>query len=195
MFSWIIEHTAKILSIHEGLFTVENRCTDILKEGQSISHDGACMTLTDISQDHYSFFSMEETLRVTNFGTKKVWDIFNVERSLKLSDRLDGHIVSGHVDGVGHVVQLIQKDDRSLFLTVQCDTLEIKFVIRKWSIALNGVSLTVVDVTESTVTVSLIPLTQKWTNLWSLQLGESINIEYDMVAKYIANMTPSSISL
>lgn len=195
MFSWIIEHTVTILSLHEGLFTVQNRFTDILKEGQSISHDGACMTLTDISPEHYSFFAMEETLRVTNFGTKQVWDVFNVERSLQLSDRLDGHLVSGHIDTVGHVRELTKKDDWSLILTVQCDTLETKFVIHKWSIALNGVSLTVVNTTKNTITVSLIPLTQEWTNLWKLTLGQSINIEYDMIAKYVANMIPSSISL
>jgi riboflavin synthase len=144
--------------------------------------------LTAITHDTYTFFAMKETLRVTNFCSKKVWDSFNVERSLMLWDRLDGHIVSGHVDAVGYVSHLLFQDDGSLLFTIRCNTLETRYIIPKWSITLNGVSLTVVHVTIDTCTVSLIPLTQEWTNLWSSKLWDSINIEYDMVAKYISNM-------
>ena len=188
MFSGIIEHTTPIFALHEGVFTVKNMFTEPLKEGQSIAHDGACMTLTALTHDTYSFFAMEETLRVTNFWSKIVWDTFNVERSLKLGDRLDGHMVSGHIDTVGRVSDLLQNNDGSLLLTIQCETLEAQYIIQKWSIALNGVSLTIVSVTADTFTVSLIPLTQSWTNLGALQLGDRVNIEYDIIAKYVAKM-------
>ncbi len=188
MFSWIIEHKARILSINDGVFTVQNTFTESLDEGQSIAHDGACMTLTNISPESYSFFAMQETLRVTNFGTKQVGDFFNVERSLQLSDRLDGHLVSGHIDTVGSVIELTKKEDGSLVLYIQCDTLEQKYIIQKWSIAVNGVSLTVVEVSGNTFSVSLIPLTQSWTNLGALQLRDVLNIEYDMMAKYVAKI-------
>lgn len=188
MFSGIIEHKARILSVHNGVFTMQNPFQDAIQEGQSIAHDGACMTLTALTHDTYSFFAMEETLQVTNFWNKSVWDTFNVERSLKLGDRLDGHMVSGHIDTVGRVADLLYNDDASLLLTIQSDTLEKQYIIQKWSIALNGVSLTVVDVTVDTFTVSLIPLTQSWTNLWQLRIGDIVNIEYDMIAKYVAKM-------
>ncbi len=188
MFSWIIEHTARILFIQNGVFTMQNPFQDALKVWQSIAHDGACMTLTDVSEESYSFFAMEETLKVTNFGTKSVWDLFNVEYALRMWDFLDGHMVSGHIDTIGHVVELTKNEDESLILRVQIDAMERRFLIKKWSIALNGVSLTIVDITADTVAVSLIPLTQDWTNLGMLQLGDTLNIEYDMMAKYVANM-------
>jgi len=187
MFSWIIEYTARILSIQDGIFTLQNPFQEPLKIGQSMAHDGACMTITDITDVTYSFFAMEETLHITNFGTKQVWDFFNVERSLQLSDRLDGHLVSGHIDTVGRVVELTKREDESLILRVQIEALEKKLVITKWSIALNGVSLTIIDITEDTVAVSLIPLTQEWTNLGNLQFGDTLNVEYDMIAKYVVN--------
>lgn len=188
MFSWIIHHKAPIVSIQGGLFVVKNLFQEPLKIWQSIAHDGACMTLTEVSEKSYSFFAMEETLKVTNFGTKSVWDFFNVECALRMWDFLDGHMVSGHIDTIGHVVGLVRQEDYSLLLRVQVDAMETKFLIKKWSIALNGVSLTIVDIVWDTVTVSLIPLTQEWTNLWSSQIWDRINIEYDMMAKYISNM-------
>jgi len=188
MFSWIIEHKARILSIQNGIFTMQNPFQDALKVWQSIAHDGACMTVTSVEEQAYSFFAMEESLQNTNFGTKQVWDFFNVERSLQLSDRLDGHMVSGHIDAVWRVVELTKKEDASLILRVQIDTMEKKFLVKKWSIALNGVSLTIIDIIADTLAVSMIPLTQEWTNLGALQLGDTLNIEYDMIAKYVVNM-------
>ena len=100
MFSGIIEHKAKILNRENGTFRVENTFQEPLQIGQSIAHDGACMTLTKIGGDFYEFFVMEESLSVTNFCDKTKGDDFNVERSLKLGDRIDGHMVSGHIDTV-----------------------------------------------------------------------------------------------
>ncbi len=188
MFSWIIEHKARIISINSGTFIVENTFDEVPQEGQSIAHDGACMTITSASEDQYSFFVMEESLSVTNFGEKKVGDFFNVERCMKLSDRLDGHIVSGHIDAIGKVIKREKRGDGSLFLTVFFDAKYKNYIVRKGSIAVNGVSLTIVEVGNNFFSISLIPLTQDWTNLWALKIDDSVNLEFDMLAKYVERM-------
>lgn len=185
MFSGIIEHQGKIISREWGLFRVENTFSDMLKIGQSIAHDGACMTLTNISTEYYEFFVMEESLRVTNLGTKKVWDTFNVERCITLGERLDGHIVSWHIDTVGAVSKLEKKDDGSLIFGVEFDPMYSHLIIEKGSVSLNGTSLTIVEAGRWYLSASLIPLTQDWTNLGKSELWDSINIEFDMIGKYI----------
>ena len=195
MFSGIIEHQARILHIENGLFRVENVFSDRddsrdepLHTGQSIAHDGACMTLTRVTEDSYEFFMMQESLRVTNLGTKKVWDTLNVERSMRLWDRIDGHMVSGHVDTVGSVKRLEKQSDGSLIYGVVFDPEYDPLIIQKGSIAINGTSLTLVEVWSGYFTVSLIPLTQDWTNLWRSHIGESVNLEFDMIGKYISKL-------
>ncbi|MBP9812333.1 riboflavin synthase [Candidatus Gracilibacteria bacterium] len=186
MFSGIIEHKAKILFRDGGLFRVENTFEEPLHIGQSIAHDGACMTLTRVDTDAYEFFVMEESLSITNFCDKLVSHVFNVERSLKLSDRLDGHMVSGHVDTVGKIILKKYQEDGSCLLGVSFDREYDALIIRKGSITINGVSLTIVDRDSGTLTVSLIPLTQDWTNLGEMNLGERVNLEFDMIGKYAA---------
>lgn len=185
MFSGIIEHQAKILSREWGYFRVENTFSDGLCEGQSIAHDGACMTLTHITPEYYDFFTMEESIRVTNFWWKQAGDFFNVERSLKLGDRIDGHFVTGHVDTVGKVILTEIQGDGSLIFGVSFDSRYNNLLIEKWSVTLNGVSLTLIFVRDGELRVSLIPLTQAWTNLGKTSLGDPINIEFDMMGKYI----------
>ena len=203
MFCGIIEHQAKILSCEWGVFRVENTFysrvgedtrsmpaegwqeVESLKLGQSIAHDGACMTLTKITPEYYEFFSMQESLLVTNFSSKRVGNMFNVERCLKLWDRIDGHFVSGHIDTVWKVILLEKQSDGSLIFGVSYDPRYTPLVIKKWSITINGVSLTVVDIEPGSLTVSLIPLTQEWTNLGRSKLWESVNLEFDMLGKYI----------
>lgn len=131
MFSGIIEHKAKILNKEKGLFEVENIFTEPLQVGQSIAHDGACMTLTRVNNTTYSFFVMEESLEVTNFCDKSIGDYFNVERSLKLSDRIDGHMVTGHVDVVGRIVEKEYREDQSCILSVIYPKEFSAFIIRK----------------------------------------------------------------
>lgn len=189
MFSGIIEHQAKILKKEGGLFRVENTFSDSLKEGQSIAHDGACMTLTTITPEYYEFFAMEETLRVTNFGTKKIHDTFNVERCIQIGERLDGHFVTGHIDTIGTVAELDKKSDGSLIYGVTFDTKYNNLLIEKGSITINGVSLTVVDVEDGFLSVSLIPLTQDWTNLGTSNLSDIVNLEFDMIGKYVTKLT------
>lgn len=187
MFTGIIEHKAKILNIQAWIFTVENTFSEALCIGQSIAHDGACMTLESISDDTYSFFVMEESLKKTNFSKKKIWDFFNIERCMKMNDRIDGHFVSGHVDTTGSVVSLDRKDDNSLIIEVSFKEEFAKYTIEKWSISLNGTSLTIINKLPLSISVSLIPLTQDWTNLWDIKIWDTINIEFDMLWKYILN--------
>lgn len=187
MFTGIIEKQTKIISIEKWKFTVENIFTDALETWQSIAHDGACMTVESWDENTYSFFVMEESMKKTNFSLKNVWDTFNVERCLKMNDRIDWHFVSGHIDTTGTVSFLEKKSDDSLILGVTFSETFSKYTIEKWSIALNGVSLTVVDKKEGYISVSLIPLTQDWTNLGKIILWDTVNIEFDLLWKYILN--------
>lgn len=188
MFSGIIEQKAKILNTQNGIFTIENTFQEIPTIGQSIAHDGACMTITEADTEKYSFFAMEESLKITNFWTKKIGDFFNVERSLKVWDRIDGHFATGHVDTVGKISEIIVNNDQSKLITVHFDTKFHDFIIQKWSITINGVSLTIVAEWIDFLTVSLIHLTQEITNLWNLKVEDSVNLEFDMMGKYISKM-------
>lgn len=189
MFTGIIEKKAKILSIEDGMFTLENTLGEIPTIGQSIAHDGACMTITRADAESYSFFSMAESMAVTNYRAKKVGDMMNVERCLRIGDRIDGHIVSGHVDRVGSVIDRREIPDGSLILTISRPEPESHYTIRKGSITINGVSLTITEDTNTSISVSLIPLTQDFTNLGNLQIGDIVNLEYDMFAKYAEKYT------
>ncbi len=189
MFSGIIEHQGKILKIHDGLFRIENMFGEILNEWQSIAHDGACMTITSSTLEHYEFFTMQESLSVTNFWTKETGDTFNVERSLRLGDRIDGHFVTGHIDTVGKVILLEKRGDGSLLYWISFDPRYDTLIIEKGSITINGTSLTVVTTSEGSLTVSLIPLTQNWTNLGISKIWESVNLEFDMIGKYVHKLT------
>ena len=188
MFTGIIEKKSQILKIEGSRFTVENVFwSNELQLGQSIAHDGACMTLEEIKKDSYSFFVMEESFRKLNFHRKQVWDYFNIERCLKADDRIDGHFVSGHVDTPWEVRVLTEVEDGSLIVWIEFEKWFSKYTIEKGSIALNGVSLTIVEKKQWFISVSLIPLTQDWTNLGILKLWHTINVEFDMLWKYILN--------
>lgn len=187
MFTGIIEHTSPILSISEWRFSVKNNFWLTLKVWQSIAHDGACMSLESYDKDQYTFFVMQESLSKTNFQTKKVWDAFNIERCMKADDRVDGHFVSGHIDTTWKISCVEIQADNSLIIWVDFPDGFSKYTIKKWSIAINGVSLTIVDKKPGYISVSLIPITQEWTNLWNLEIGDIVNIEFDMLGKYILN--------
>ncbi len=187
MFSWIIENKAKILAINNWKITIENTFKEALEIWQSIAHDWACMTITELNDTKYSFFAMKESFIKTNFWEKKVWDIFNVERSLKFGWKVDGHFVTGHIDTTGIIEKLETKSDWSLIIYINFDKKYINNVIEKWSISINWVSLTVVDVWDKYFSVSLIPLTQEVTNLWKLKIWNKVNLEFDMMWKYIVS--------
>lgn len=185
MFSWIIEKKAKILAIENWNFTVENVFNEPLKIGQSIAHDGACMSITSFDEKKYTFFAMEESLKKTNFSTKKPWDFFNIERCVKVWDRLDGHIVSGHIDTIWEVFKIIKNNDTSIEVFVNFPESFSKYIIPRWSITINWVSLTIVKESSDFLSVCLIPITQEITNLWNLKVWDKVNLEFDIVWKYI----------
>ena len=185
MFSGIIEKKAKILNIQNGNYTVENIWGEELKVWQSIAHDWACMTITQSDEKKYSFFVMEESIKKTNFQNKKVWDTFNVEKSLKLSDSLDGHFVSGHIDTTWKITEIIENKDGSIYIHISFDKKFKNLIIYKGSITISWVSLTVVEDQENSLSVSIIPLTQEVTNLWDLKEWELVNLEFDILWKYI----------
>jgi riboflavin synthase len=187
MFTWIITHQSNILTIDSWIFTLQKPRDIALHIGQSVAHDGACMTVIDITHETYSFFAMEESFSKTNFWRKKSGDTFNVEFCVQATSMLDGHIVTGHIDTTGIISATTYADDWSKKLTITYDSQRDVNIIQKWSITLNGVSLTVVEVWSGRCTVWLIPLTQKITNLWIVTQWDTINIEFDMLGKYVLN--------
>jgi riboflavin synthase len=186
MFTWIIEKEAKIISINWWQFEVENIFgNEKLVIWQSIAHDWACMSLEKFNKKTWIFFVMEESLKKTNFNTKKVWDYFNIERCLKLWDRLDWHMVSGHIDSVWKIEDINCISDWSKILKITFSSDFKNLIIDKGSITINWVSLTIIDTLNDSFTISLIPLTQKITNLWDLQIWNIVNLEFDMIWKYV----------
>lgn len=188
MFTGLIEKIAKVDSI-----TLNSMGAKIsffadfenVKIGDSIAINGVCLTMTSINNNLFSADVMKETLNLTNLKNLKTGDEINLERAMKLSDRLDGHIVSGHIDTIATVKNIIQ-DGFSKRITFNCNT---DLIIKKGSIAINGVSLTVTNVSDNSFEVSLIPETIKNTNLKNLKIGDMANIEYDLFAKYIQKFT------
>ncbi|MDQ7009064.1 MAG: riboflavin synthase [Candidatus Gracilibacteria bacterium] len=185
MFSGIIEKKAKILNIDNGNYTVDNIFNKILKTGISIAHDGACMTITESDSEKYSFFVMEESIKRTNFKNKKTGDFFNIEGSLKLLDTMDGHFVSGHIDTTGEVVNIKENNDGSKYYNIKFSNKYSNLIIDKGSITINGVSLTIVDDLGDQLSVSIIPLTQEITNIGDLKISDTVNLEFDILGKYI----------
>jgi len=185
MFSWIIENKSHILNINNWTYTVENIFKKPLKQGISIAHDWACMTIIESDNEKYSFFVMEESIKKTNFKTKHIWDFFNIEWSLKLSDTMDGHFVSGHIDTTWIVEKIIENTDNSKYYFIKYDNKYNNLVIEKWSITINWVSLTVVEDWKDYLSVSIIPHTQSITNIWLLKVWDTVNLEFDILWKYI----------
>jgi len=185
MFSWIIRNKAKILEIKNWNFTVENIFNKELAKWISIAHDWACMTITESTPEKYSFFVMEESIKKTNFKNKKTWDTFNIEWSLKMSDTMDWHFVSWHVDTTWEVTKITKNDDWSKYYYVKFDEKYKNLIIEKWSITINWVSLTIVEDWKDFLSVSIIPLTQEITNIWDLEIWSIVNLEFDILGKYI----------
>lgn len=185
MFSWIVKNKAKILEINNWTFTVENIFEKELDKWISIAHDWACMTIIDSDIQKYSFFVMEETIKKTNFWSKSIWNTFNVEWSLKLSDTMDWHFVSWHIDTTWTIDKIIKNSDSSKYIYIKFDEKYKNLIIEKWSITINWVSLTIVEDWNNYLSVSVIPLTQEITNIWDLKVWDKVNLEFDIFAKYV----------
>lgn len=189
MFTGLIEEIGSMERISKGekslkLTIVAQKVLEDIKIGDSISTNGVCLTVVEYTDNSFTVDVMPETLRKTNLGELEKGSILNLERALQLSDRLGGHIVSGHVDGLGKIVEF-KKEDNATWVTIETTRDVIKYILPKGSIAIDGTSLTVVDVEDNCFSVSIIPITKDETTLLKKAIGDHVNLECDMVAKYI----------
>ncbi|MFL6510794.1 MAG: riboflavin synthase [Nitrososphaera sp.] len=162
-----------------------------LNEGDSVCINGACLTATKISKGEAEFEMISETIRRTNLGQTRRGEMVNIERSLRIGDRLEGHFVLGHVDGTG-VIEDIEKTPSETTIWIRLDKKLIKSLVSKGSIAIDGVSLTLVGVEDNRVSVSLIPHTLKVTTLGAKRRGDRVNVETDILCKYVITNLPSN---
>ena len=160
-----------------------------LKRGDSICINGACLTATRLSEGEIELEIVAETIRRTNLGQVKPKELVNIERSLKIGDRLEGHFVLGHVDGIG-IIEDIKKEPSETIIWIKIDKDLTKSLVSKGSLAVDGVSLTIVDVEGDRVSISLIPHTLKATTLGMKRKGDHVNIETDILGKYVMNNLP-----
>ena len=192
MFTGIIEGIGKIEKISKNTknrsaiqMTVNlGKYAKGLKIGQSVSLNGVCLTATKLTKSNCIFEMIEETTNKTDLGNLKPGDIVNIERSLKTGDRLEGHFVLGHVDGVG-TIKKIQNKPKEVQVWFEVPKELSKYVVKKGSIAVDGISLTVVDIKNNLASVCLIPHTMEITNFKTKNVGDKINIETDILGKYI----------
>lgn len=196
MFSGIVEEMATLVSIdkEQSNINLTLKCSFVseLKIDQSVSHNGVCLTVVKIGNGTYTVTAMKETLECSNLGLLKVGDRVNVERSMIMNGRLDGHIVQGHVDQTAKCVEM-RDADGSTYFTFEYNFDENMarngyFTVDKGSVTVNGVSLTVCNPTRNTFTVAIIPFTREHTNFCEIQVDSVVNIEFDILGKYIARL-------
>lgn len=188
MFTGIVESIGKVKSVEKEdgnvHFTLKCDFTDELKIDQSLAHNGVCLTVVEINQDSYRVTAIKETLNKTNLDDLSTGSDVNLERCMKLGDRLDGHIVQGHVDQVGWVSR-IEEFHGSWKYTINYTQSLGNITVEKGSVTINGTSLTVVDSKESSFSVCIIPYTYQNTTFKNLNINSRVNIEFDIVGKYI----------
>ena len=185
MFTGIIEEVG-FLKNFDGE-RIEISCAKILEDikiGDSISTNGICLTVTDFAENFFAADVMPETFRKTSLSELHAGGIVNLERAMKLSDRFGGHIVSGHIDGTGKILNL-RTDGNAVFINISAEKNLLRQIAAKGSVALDGISLTVVDATDENFSVSMIPHTREVTNFKIKRVGSLVNIETDVLAKYI----------
>ncbi len=190
MFTGIIESVGEITRLtaeEENLhLEIKSPFTQELQVDQSVSHNGVCLTVVQIKNDSYVVTAIQETLDKTNLRTLKTGDRVNLERAMKLGDRLDGHIVQGHVDGIGTCTE-IKEADGSWYFTFKHSTLDYS-TVEKGSITVNGVSLTVVNAKKDEFSVAIIPYTYEHTDFKFFEIGSKVNLEFDIIGKYVKNL-------
>ncbi len=190
MFTGIIEHLGEVVSLKreaENLhISMRTPITQELKIDQSVAHNGVCLTVVAIEGDIYTVTVIQESLQKTNLGDLQVGDQVNIERCMKLGDRLDGHLVQGHVDQTGKCVDLVEVDG-SWHYTFSYENLG-NITVEKGSICVNGVSLTVVNSKANSFSVAIIPYTYNHTNFHKFKIGTKVNLEFDILGKYIVKM-------
>lgn len=191
MFTGIIETLGEVKKIEkdqENLhLTIDSSFTNELKIDQSVSHNGVCLTVVDINDSEYTVTAIKETLEKTNLDSLQIGGIVNLERGMKLGDRLDGHIVQGHVDQTGTCID-IQDAEGSTYYTFEYDSSLNNITIEKGSITVNGVSLTVVNSSKDQFSVAIIPYTLEHTTFKYLEKGSIVNLEFDVIGKYVTRL-------
>jgi riboflavin synthase len=193
VFTGLIEEIGILKEANKGAKSAQltisaNKVLQDIKLGDSISTNGVCLTVVRFSSSSFTVDVMPETMRRSNLKNLKPGNKINLERALKLGDRLGGHIVSGHIDGVG-LVRAIEEEDNATWVTIEAESKIMRYIIEKGSIAIDGTSLTVAYVDNKAFKVSIIPLTRDETTLLSKKVGDEVNLECDMVGKYIERFT------
>ena len=190
MFTGIIEHIGQVVSLQkeaENLhISMRTPITQELKIDQSVAHNGVCLTVVNIQDDVYTVTVIQESLQKTNLGHLQIGDKVNIERCMKLGDRLDGHMVQGHVDQTARCIA-VEDAEGSYVFTFQYQKKE-NITVEKGSICVNGVSLTVVNSQDDAFSVAIIPYTYQQTNFHNFKVGSIVNLEFDIIGKYIAKM-------
>ncbi|MEJ5055533.1 riboflavin synthase [Sphingobacterium sp. MYb382] len=191
MFTGIIETLGKVVKIEQELgnihFYIQSSLSNALKIDQSVSHNGVCLTVVGIENDIHKVTAIEETLIKSNLGSLALGDTINIERCTVANGRFDGHIVQGHVDQVATCVGKEDQNGSWLFTFAYEPTLS-NITVEKGSICVNGISLTVVNSQDQRFSVAIIPFTLEHTNLGQVEIGDTINIEFDIIGKYVSKI-------
>ena len=191
MFSGIVERMGEVVEIRTDRqnkdFTLRADFCKELKIDQSIAHNGVCLTVVDITEDTYTVTAMKETLDRSNLGLLREGDLVNLERSMRPDALLDGHIVQGHVDQTARCTAITEADG-SWYYTFEYDSSAGNITVEKGSVAVNGVSLTVVNSQPDSFQVAIIPYTHEHTNFHTFRVGTTVNLEFDIVGKYITKL-------
>lgn len=191
MFTGIIESLGKITNIQldrENIdFTIKSDISKELKVDQSVSHNGVCLTVVEANKESHVVTAVKETLDKSALKSLSLNSFINLERAMKLGERLDGHMVQGHVDGVAKCID-VSSNDGSWVYSFEFDISKETLLIEKGSICVNGVSLTVFGLNKNTFKVTIIPYTYENTSFKNLEAGEMVNVEYDMIGKYLARL-------
>lgn len=194
MFTGIVEATGRVEKIEqEGTnvhFTLSCPFNSELKIDQSLAHDGVCLTVVECSNECYVVTAIDETMQKTSLGDWSVGDNVNLERCMKMGDRFDGHMVQGHVDTTGKLVD-VKSQDGSHVLTIEHPVTDEWLTVPKGSVTVNGISLTVVESIDGKFSVALIPYTWEETTMHQLNIGDKVNLEFDVIGKYIGKMLAS----
>lgn len=189
MFTGIIEQTAKVVELIRGKgnldLVVESVISAEMKIDQSVAHNGVCLTVTEVLGNTHRVTAIAETLAKTNLNDLQEGDELNLERCTKVGDRLDGHIVQGHVDQTGECMA-VKEENGSWLFTFRYTPNRDNIVVEKGSICINGISLTAFNATDDTFTVAIIPYTYEHTNVKTIQPGTRVNLEFDVIGKYVA---------
>jgi riboflavin synthase len=191
MFSGIVEAAAPVVRLEHDRdnLHISMKCpfTNELAIDQSVAHNGVCLTVVKIEDDVYTVTAIKETLLKSNLGLLKVGDKVNLERSMMLNGRLDGHIVQGHVDQTAECIEVTEANG-SWYFTFRYDPTLGNVTVEKGSVTINGVSLTVVNSRDDRFSVAIIPYTYEFTNFHQIKVGTTVNLEFDIIGKYIARL-------